>query len=95
MSSLFYLKSGLLERSKRQNLLFPKLAAICIRDFGFIGEKLGEFRYPPYTDYNKRSAMFLLKRRNFRIPTGISAISIVFGVVCLAAAVGVVMSQCT
>jgi len=74
---------------------FSHRKSICIRDFGFIGEKLGEFRYPPYTDYNKRSAMFLLKRRNFRIPTGISAISFVFGVVCLAAAVGVVMSQCT
>jgi len=76
---------------------FSHRKAVCVRDFGFIGENLGKFRYPPYTEANQRMAMNLLKRRNFRIPRtpgGASVAIVALGVLCLATAVGVVLSQC-
>ena len=72
-----------------------ELSAVCIRDFGFIGENLGKFRYPPYTEANKRAAQNLLKRRNFGLPSSMSAAAVIFGVLCLATTIGVVLSQCT
>jgi len=74
---------------------FSHMKAVCIRDFGFIGENLGKFRYPPYTEANKRAAQNLLKRRNFGLPSSMSAAAVIFGVLCLATTIGVVLSQCT
>ena len=48
---------------------FSHKKSILVRDFGFIGENLGVFRYPPYTPGNVKAAEALLKRRNFpKIP---------------------------
>ena len=45
--------------------LFSHKKSVLIRDFGFIGENLGKFRYPPYTEGKLHTAKNLLKRRNF------------------------------
>ena len=44
---------------------FSHNKSILVRDFGFIGEALGKFRYPPYNSANMATAGQLLKRRNF------------------------------
>lgn len=44
---------------------FSHNKSVLVRDFGFIGEALGKFRYPPYNSTNMATAGQLLKRRNF------------------------------
>lgn len=39
--------------------------SVLVRDFSFIGENLGKFRYPPYSESKMHTAKTLLKRRNF------------------------------
>ena len=46
-------------------LAFSHNKSILVRDFGFIGEALGKFRYPPYNPSSMATAGHLLKRRNF------------------------------
>ena len=44
---------------------FSHKKSILVRDFGFIGENLGKFRYPPYSESKIHAASTLLKKRNF------------------------------
>ena len=39
---------------------FSHKKSVLVRDFGFLGEKLGEFRYPPYSESTVRTARRLM-----------------------------------
>lgn len=45
--------------------LFSHKKSVLARDFGFVGENLGKFRYPPYSESKLHTASIMLKRRNF------------------------------
>ena len=54
-------------------MAFSHNKSVLVRDFGFIGEMLGKFRYPPYNASNMAVAGTLLKRRHFpKLPAGLS-----------------------
>ena len=44
---------------------FSHRKSVLVRDFGFIGENLGKFRYPPYNEKKLNTSKTMLKRRNF------------------------------
>jgi hypothetical protein len=59
-------------------LAFSHNKSVLVRDFGFIGEMLGKFRYPPYNSSNMATAGSLLKRRHFpQLPQGLSYLACV------------------
>ena len=45
--------------------VFSHKKSVLVRDFGFIGENLGKFRYPPYSESKIHWGNTLLRRRNF------------------------------
>ena len=45
--------------------VFSHKKSVLVRDFGFIGENLGKFRYPPYSESKIHAGTMLLKKRNF------------------------------
>lgn len=57
---------------------FSHRKSILVRDFGIIGENLGKFRYPPYTNRNVKAARLLLEPREFpQIPNCIKYLTLV------------------
>jgi len=45
--------------------IFSHKKSVLIRDFSFVGENLGKFRYPPYSDRKLHTSKMMLKKRNF------------------------------
>lgn len=45
--------------------LFSHKKSVLVRDFGFVGENIGKFRYPPYSESKLHTSSIMLKRRNF------------------------------
>ena len=53
--------------------------SILIRDFGMIGEKLGDFRYPPYTRGNIKTFRTLMELTHLPTPPGWLKYLLIFG----------------
>jgi len=58
---------------------FSHKKSVLIRDFGMIGEKLGDCRYPPYTRGNVATFRMLMKLSHLPAPPGWLKYALVFG----------------
>ena len=47
---------------------FSHAKSVLERDFGYVGEQLGIWRYPPYSDKSISWLSMLLKKRKFPLP---------------------------
>jgi len=53
--------------------------SILVRDFNFIGEKLGSFRYPPYNQGNVETSRMLMKMTQLPFSPGLIKNLLIFG----------------